>query len=337
MKQYIEKCLAGEHLTADEASAAVERIMAGEATEAQIAGLLVALRSKGETVDELYGFARVMRSLAVPVKLDDDDAMDIVGTGGDSAGTFNISTAAAFVVAGAGVTVAKHGNRAVSSNSGSADVLTALGVKIQIPPDRVEACINSAGIGFMFAPLFHPATKIVAKPRTELGVRTIFNLLGPLTNPARVRRGLIGAFSRSAAQQMAGVLERLAMSKAYVVHSDDGLDEISPDARTFVHIVTNYQATIEQVINPVDFGMRTHERHSLSGGDMQVNARILRRVLEGEKSSYRDAVVMNAAAALLVADKADSPLVAAQLAEEAIDSGRAWMKLKTLIEFTNKE
>ncbi len=336
MKQYIEKCLAGEHLTVDEASAAVERIMAGEATDAQIAGLLVALRCKGETVDEILGFARVMRSKAVPVNLDDEDAIDIVGTGGDAAGTFNISTAAAFVVAGAGVTVAKHGNRAVSSKSGSADVLTALGVNIEISPERVEACINTAGIGFMFAPVFHPATKAVSRPRLELGVRTIFNMLGPLTNPAQVRRGLIGAFSHSAAERMAGVFDKLAMRKVYVVHSKDGLDEISPDAGTFVFVVKRNESVIKRLVNPEDFGLGVHDKETVAGGDMQTNARIMLRVLQGEKSPYRDVVVMNSAAALLVADRAVGSQEAVKIAEESIDSGRAAAKLKQLVEFTNR-
>lgn len=337
MKQYIEKCLAGEHLTADEASEAVERIMAGDATEAQIGGLLVALRCKGETVDEILGFARVMRSKALPVSLEDEDAIDIVGTGGDSSGTFNISTAAAIIVAGAGVTVAKHGNRAVSSKSGSADVLTTLGVNIQIPPERVEACINSTGIGFMFAPVFHPATKVVAKPRMELGVRTIFNMLGPLTNPARVRRGLIGAFSHSAAERMAGVFDRLEMRKVYVVHSKDGLDEISPDTGTFVFELGEKNPVTKRLVKPEDFGLPNHGKDSVTGGDIETNAHIITRVLEGEKSPYRDVVVMNSAAALLVAEKAGSIREAVNLAEESIDSGKAADKLRQLIQFTNRK
>jgi anthranilate phosphoribosyltransferase len=192
MKQHIEKCLSGKHLTVDEASSALDTIMTGQATDSQIAGLLIALRAKGETVDELVGFARTMREHSVKVSIEDPDAIDMCGTGGDCSGTFNISTVASFVAAGAGVTVAKHGNRSVSSQSGSADVLTALGVNIQCSPETVQACINRIGIGFLFAPLYHPAMRYAAKPRTELGVRSIFNIVGPLTNPAGVKRQLIG-------------------------------------------------------------------------------------------------------------------------------------------------
>ncbi|RPJ49585.1 MAG: anthranilate phosphoribosyltransferase, partial [Methanobacteriota archaeon] len=206
MKTYIEKCLAGEHLSVDEASGALSMIMTGQATDSQIAGLLIALRAKGETVDELVGFARTMREHAVHVHIDDPDAIDMCGTGGDGLRTFNISTVSSFVVAGAGVTVAKHGNRSVSSQSGSADVLMALGVNIQCPPETVQACINRIGIGFFFAPLFHPAMKFAAKPRTELGVRSIFNMVGPLTNPAGVKRQLIGVYQLRITSLLAGAL-----------------------------------------------------------------------------------------------------------------------------------
>ncbi|HEX9006002.1 MAG TPA: anthranilate phosphoribosyltransferase, partial [Bacteroidota bacterium] len=232
IKAHMEKVLSGEHLSTDEAAAALETIMTGEATDVQIAGLLVALRANGESVDELVGFARTMRLHAVRVRLEDPDAIDMCGTGGDGRGTFNISTVASFVAAGAGVTVAKHGNRSVSSRSGSADVLAALGVNISLPPERVEACINEVGIGFLFAPLFHPAMKHAGKARAELATRTIFNMLGPLTNPAGVRRQLIGAYSARVAGQLACALQRLGALKACVVHSEDGMDEISAAAGT---------------------------------------------------------------------------------------------------------
>jgi anthranilate phosphoribosyltransferase len=213
MKHYIEKCLTGEDLSVDEASAALETIMSGEATDAQIAGLLVALRAKGETVAEVVGFARTMREKSVKVRVDDPDAIDIVGTGGDGLGTFNISTVASFVAAGAGVTVAKHGNRSVSSQSGSADLLTALGVDIQRSPEHVQDSINRFGVGFLFAPLFHPAMKMVVRARGELGVRTVFNMVGPITNPASVKRQLVGAYSTAVAGLLAGGVTRTAVGK----------------------------------------------------------------------------------------------------------------------------
>jgi anthranilate phosphoribosyltransferase len=336
MKKYIEKCLAREALTVDEASAAVETIMEGGATDAQIAGLLIALRAKGETVDELLGFARVMRRKAIPVRVDDREAMDIVGTGGDGLGTFNISTASAFVVAGSGITVAKHGNRSVSSQTGSADVLTALGVNVQIAPDRVESCINTLGIGFMFAPLFHPAMKAVARPRVELGVRTIFNMLGPLTNPAGVRRALVGAYRGDAADKMAGVLSRSAVRRAVVVHGDDGMDEISLSAKTNVVEVNGENTPRRSELSPEDFDFVRAPLSSIHGGTNEENAHIIRRVLSGERFPPRDIVVMNAAIAIQVAGKAELLADAKQLAEESLDSGRASRKLQQLVEFTNR-
>lgn len=335
MKQYIEKCLGGEHLTVDEASAAVETIMSGQATDAQIAGLLIALRAKGETIDELFGFARVMREKAIHVHVDDEDAIDIVGTGGDGLGTFNISTVTSFVVAGAGVTVAKHGNRSVSSQSGSADVLTALGVNVQLSPEKVQECINTVGLGFMFAPLFHPAMKAVAKPRTELGVRTIFNLLGPLTNPARVKRALIGTFSPTFAAKLAGVLSRSQMKRAFVVQSDDGMDEIALSAETNVfEIVGDFEPTRTK-LSPESFGFDRLPLATIRGGTKEVNAAITLHVLNNERGAQRDIVVLNAAAAIYVSGKAKQLYEGKEMAIEAIDSGKALDKLSRLIEFTN--
>lgn len=335
MKQYIEKCLAGQHLTVDEASAAVETIMSGQATDAQIAGLLIALRAKGETIDELFGFARVMREKAIHVHVDDEDAIDIVGTGGDGLGTFNISTVAAFVAAGAGATVAKHGNRSVSSKSGSADVLTALGVNVQLAPEKVQECINTVRLGFMFAPLFHPAMKAVAKPRTELGVRTIFNLLGPLTNPAQVQRALIGTFSPTVAAKLAGVLSRSQMKRAFVVQSDDGMDEIALSAETNVfEVIGDFEPTRTR-LSPERFGFDRLPLTEIRGGTKEENAAITLRVLNKEEGPHRDVVVMNAAAAMYVSGKARHLDEAKAMSVESIDSGKALGKLKQLVEFTN--
>lgn len=336
MKQYIEKCLAGVHLTVAEASAAMETVVTGGASDVQIAGLLIALRAKGETVDELLGFARVMRDKAIRVHVDDEDAIDIVGTGGDGLGTFNISTVATFVAAGAGVTVAKHGNRSVSSQCGSADVLMALGVDVQILPAKVEQCINAVGIGFMFAPFFHPAMKAVAKARTELGVRTIFNMLGPLTNPANVKRGLIGTFNSVVAGKLAGVLRRSQMKKAYVVHSDDGMDEIALSGETSVFEIIGESEPSLTKISPSHFAFDVCAVSAISGGTKENNAAISLEVLNKKTGPHRDVVVMNAAAGIYLSGKSQNLDEAKSMAIESIDSGRALQKLKQLVEFTNK-
>jgi anthranilate phosphoribosyltransferase len=281
MKTHIEKCLAGEHLTIDEASSALAAIMTGQATDAQIAGLLIALRAKGETVDELVGFARTMREHGVKLHIEDLNAIDMCGTGGDGLGTFNISTVASFVVAGAGVTVAKHGNRSVSSQSGSADVLTSLGVNVQCSAETVEACINRIGIGFMFAPLFHPAMKHAAKPRMELGVRSIFNMVGPLTNPAGVKRQLVGVYNLQVAPLLAGSLQKLGAEKACVVHSDDGLDEVTLSGGTVVQEVNGNEPLKEYRLQPNDFGLPQYSLVSLRGGDKKHNSEIALEVLQG--------------------------------------------------------
>ncbi len=336
MKQYIEKCLAGEHLSVDEASAAVETIIDGQATDAQIAGLLIALRAKGETADELLGFARVMREKAIRINVNDGDAIDIVGTGGDGLGTFNISTVASFVAAGAGVTVAKHGNRSVSSQSGSADVLIALGVNVQLAPENVESCINTVGLGFMFAPAFHPAMKSVAKARAELGVRTIFNMLGPLTNPARVRRALIGTFNANVATKLADVLRRSQMKKVVVVQSEDGMDEIALSGPTNVFEITDGCEPSHKKVSPEDFGFAVCPLSAVRGGTKEENAALALRILDGESGPHRDVVVMNAAAGIYVAGAAAHFVEATAMATEAIDSGRALSKLKQLVEFSNR-
>jgi anthranilate phosphoribosyltransferase len=336
IKQCIEKCLAGDDLSADEAAGALDLIMTNQATEAQIAGLLVALRCKGETVDELVGFARTMREKSVKVKVDDPHAIDMCGTGGDGLGTFNISTLASLVAAGAGVTVAKHGNRSVSSKSGSADLLTALGVNIQHPAEKAADCINAVGVGFLFAPLFHPAMKYAAKPRTELGVRTIFNMLGPITNPAGVRKQVIGTYEEGVASRLAGALERLSTDKACVLHGDDGMDEVSVSGGTTVFEVGSPGSMRSYSLGPGSFGLTERPAGTVRGGDAEENARIALRVLDGEKGAYRDVVVANAALGIYVAGKANELLHATTLAEESIDSGRAKETLRKLVERTNR-
>jgi anthranilate phosphoribosyltransferase len=336
MKDYIQKCLAGEHLSVAEASAALELIMSGQATEVQIAGLLIALRAKGETVDEVVGFAQTMREKSLRVVVDDPDAIDMCGTGGDGLGTFNISTVATFVAAGAGVTVAKHGNRSVSSRSGSADLLVALGVNIQLPPEQVGECVNAQGVGFLFAPMFHPAMKYAAKPRTELGVRTIFNMLGPITNPAGVRKQLVGAYRPEVAKLLAGALKLLATTKACVVHSDDGMDEIAVSGNTTVHEVGSETESRTYEVSPEMFGLTLQDAASSLGGNAEENAAIALRVLSGEKGPQRDVVVANAAMGIYVAGKAANPDEGSHRAAEAIDSGRAMKSLKGLVEFSRR-
>jgi len=336
MKQYIEKCLAGENLTTEEASSALELIMTGQASDAQIAGLLIALRAKGETVDELVGFARTMRDKSVKVKADDPHAIDMCGTGGDGLGTFNISTLASLVAAGAGVTVAKHGNRSVSSRSGSADLLKALGVNISLPPERAGTCLNVVGVGFLFAPLFHPAMKYAAKPRAELGVRTIFNLLGPITNPAGVTKQLVGTYRREAASRIAEALSRLSTERACVVHSDSGMDEVAVSGETSVFEVSTDTPTRRYTVSAGTFGLSDSPGSSVLGGTPEENARIALRVLEQERGPHRDVVVANAAVGIYVAGKAGDLAEASSRAAESIDSGRAMQTLRRLVEFTNQ-
>ena len=335
MKVYIEKCIAGEGLTTEEAAAALDLIMTNQATEAQIAGLIVALRAKGESVEEIVGFARTMREHAVKVEIDDPDAVDIVGTGGDGLGTFNISTVASFVAAGAGVTIAKHGNRAASSRTGSADLLTALGVNISAPPERVRQCINDVGIGFLFAPLFHPAMKAAAKPRSELGIKTIFNMVGPLTNPAGATRQLIGTYRDDVASKLARALRQLGTQRSCVVHGSDGIDEVALAGATRVYEVQGETDVREYAIGPDTFGLPSRPLAEIIGGDSADNATITRRVLGGEKGASRDVVLANAALGLYVAGKSASMTECRQRAEESIDSGQAMKTLERLIAFSN--
>jgi len=336
MKAFIEKCLSGDDLTAEEAAQALELIMTNQATESQIAGLLVALRAKGESEDELVGFVRTMRNHAVRIAADDPDAIDMCGTGGDGMGTFNISTVSSIVAAGAGVTVAKHGNRSVSSRCGSADLFSALGVNVELPPERVEACVNAVGIGFLFAPLFHPAMRHAAKPRQEMGIRTIFNMVGPLTNPAGVRRQVVGTYDFTVAGKIAGALRQMETRRAYVLHGGDGMDEVSLDGVTHIHDVRAAEEVRRYPVDAEHFGLHRAVPGASRGGDPDENAAIAMRILNGEPVSGRDVVLANAALGIHVAGKAGDFKEAANVAAESIDSGRARQTLKNLIEFTQR-
>jgi anthranilate phosphoribosyltransferase len=331
----IAKVAAGTALTREEAAHAFDRMMSGDATPSQMGGLLMALRVRGETVDEITGAVTTMRAKMLKVDAP-PDAIDVVGTGGDASGSFNISTCAAFIVAGTGVPVAKHGNRALSSRSGAADVLGALGVKIEIPPEGVGNCIRQAGIGFMFAPAHHPATKNVAPTRVELGTRTIFNLLGPLSNPAGVRRQMIGVFSRQWIEPMAQVLKNLGSECVWVAHGSDGLDEITTSGPSYIAALENGAVRTFE-INPEDIGIARAKPDSLRGGDADANATALMAVLKGTKGPFRDIAVLNAAAALVVAGRAKELKEAAALAQKSIDSGEAEGRLDRLIAVSNAQ
>ena len=320
-------------LTRAEAETAFEILFEGAATPAQVGGFLMALRTRGETVDEYAAAAFVMRSKCHAVSAP-KGAMDIVGTGGDGKGTLNISTATAFVVAGAGVTVAKHGNRNLSSKSGAADALSELGLNIMVGPEVVERCINQAGIGFMMAPMHHPAMRHVGPIRAELGTRTIFNILGPLTNPAGVTRQLTGAFSARLIRPMAETLRALGSTKAWLVHGSDGTDELSIAGPSFVAALSDGQITEFQV-HPDDAGLPVHPFEAILGGTPAENGAAFRRLLDGEAGAYRDAVLLNAAAALMVADKAKTLREGVELARTSLDSGQAKTKLADLVRLTN--
>ncbi len=330
----IDKLVRGESLDADEASGAMSEIMDGEATPAQIAALLIGLRMKGETVEEIAGLARVMRSRATPVDVGDLEVIDTCGTGGDRSGTFNISTAAAIVASAAGVPIAKHGNRAMSSKCGSADVLEALGVQINLDAEEVARCVRYAGIGFMFAPLFHPAMKYAAPVRRELGTRTVFNILGPLTNPAGARSQVLGVADAALAPKMAGVLEMLGAQHALVVHGDGGMDELSLTGPSVLYRVRAGHATERMELAPEDVGLARASRESLLGGTAEDNATIIRSVLSGERGPQRDVVLLNAAAALLAAEVVTSVREGVDLAAQAIDSGAALDTLERLARFS---
>ena len=334
-KALIARVASGASLTRQEAADAFDQMMSGEATPSQMGGLLMALRVRGETVDEITGAVTTMRAKMLGVKAP-AGAVDVVGTGGDASGSFNISTCAAFIVAGAGVPVAKHGNRALSSKSGAADVLAALGVKIELTPEQVGRCIHDAGIGFMFAPAHHPAMKNVGPTRVELGTRTIFNLLGPLSNPAGVKRQMVGTFSKHWVEPMAQVLKNLGAESIWVVHGSDGLDEITTTGPTTVAALENGSIKTFEV-TPEEAGIGRAKPDALRGGDGQANAATLLDVLKGKKSAFRDVSALNAGAALIVAGKAATLKDGVALAQKSIDSGEAEGRLDRLIKISNAD
>lgn len=323
----------GAPLNLAQARQAFEIMMSGDATPAQIGGFLMALRVRGETVDEITAAASVMREKVLRVDAP-MDAIDTCGTGGDASGTFNISTAAAFVVAACGVPVAKHGNRALSSKTGSAEVLMALGVNIETSPELVSECVRKAGLGFMMAPRHHGAMKHVGPTRVELGVRTIFNLLGPLSNPAGTKRQLIGVFAKQWVEPLARVLGNLGAERAWVVHGSDGLDELTTTGPSYVAALENGQVRSFD-IHPADAGLELAQPVDLLGGDSEANANAIRDLLAGHKGAYRDIVLLNAAAALIVAGKAADLKAGAALGADAIDSGKAALVLERLIAISN--
>lgn len=333
IKEAINMLVNKINLTEIETAGCMKEIMEGNAADAQIGAFLAAIRMKGETVEEITGAARMMRAKAAAIKAP-EGVLDTCGTGGDMSHTFNISTTTAFVVAGAGIPVAKHGNRSVSSQSGSADVLEALGIKIDLAPEKVEKCIFETGFGFLFAPLFHPAMKYAVGPRREMGIRTIFNILGPITNPANAKRQILGVFSDKLTEPLAMVLGNLGAVDAMVVHGEDGLDEVSISGRTRVSRCKNGEVT-NFYIEPEDFGIWKNKIDHIRGGNKEENAAITLSILNGEKGPRRDIVLMNSAVALIAAGKTEDFKTAFGIAEDSIDSGRALKKLEEVKKVSN--
>jgi anthranilate phosphoribosyltransferase len=340
-------CIANhrQSLSRDQARAVMAEVLAGHATDAQIAALLVALHMKGETVDEIVGFAEAIRAAATPIIITQNSAIDVsdterdalvdtCGTGGDASGTFNISTATALAVAGTGVRVAKHGNRSVTSKCGSADVVEALGVKLTLPPARLALCLEQVGIAFLFAPAMHSATKYVQPARRELRLRTVFNLLGPLTNPAQASAQVVGVYSAELVETLAQALLQLGLKRALVVHGHDGLDEITVTGPTKISEVRDGKLRNYEIV-PEQFGIQRASLDDLSGGDVDANANIIRDLLAGKKSARRDVVLLNTAATLVAAGRADTIADAIPAAAQSIDSGAAKAKLDALVAFTN--
>jgi anthranilate phosphoribosyltransferase len=332
-KTFVGKVATGASLTRDEAASAFDRMISGEATPSQMGALLMGLRVRGETVDEITGAVTAMRAKMLRVTAP-KGAVDVVGTGGDGSGSVNVSTCASFIVAGAGVPVAKHGNRALSSKSGAADVLAALGVKIDITPDDVSRCIKDAGIGFMFAPVHHPAMKNVGPTRVELATRTIFNLLGPLSNPAGVTRQMVGVYSKQWVEPLAQVFKALGAESVWVVHGSDGLDEITLTGPTSVAALESGNIRLFD-ITPEDAGLPRATHDELKGGDAEANAKSLRAVLEGKPGAFRNVALINAAATLIVAGKAKTLKEGVALGTKSLDSGAALQKLQRLIDVSN--
>jgi len=334
IKEAIGSLVSGNSLTMEQASSVMEEIMDGSATQAQLGAFLVALKLKGETADEVAGLASVMRARSSRVSLA-GPVIDIVGTGGDGSNTFNISTTAAFVMAGAGLKVAKHGNRAMSSRCGSADVLEALGVKIELKPEQVQQCVERVGIGFMFAQAFHPAMKYAAAPRREIGIRTVFNILGPLTNPAGAEYQVLGVPSEELGDKIATALCRMGTKRALVVHGLNGIDELSISGYSVLwEIDDGHVTSARRRIRPEDVGLNSAMDNSLLGGTPPQNAEILRNVLNGERSARRDVVLLNAAAGIYIGGMSGSLAEAVTTAAAVIDSGRALGKLDQLISFS---
>ena len=333
LKLLIAKAANGMALSRSEAREAFNIMMSGEATPSQIGGLLMALRVRGETVDEITGAVEVLREKMLRVAAP-DDAIDIVGTGGDASGSYNISTCAAFVAAGAGLKVAKHGNRALSSRSGAADVLMALGVKIDVPPEKITECISEAGLGFMFAPAHHASMKHTGPSRVELGTRTIFNLLGPLSNPAGVKRQVTGVFSKTWVEPLAQGLKNLGSEACWICHGEGGFDEIVPTGTTWISELKD-DAIRSFELTPEGVGLKRSSADDLKGADAAHNAKALRSVLRGEPSAFRDAAVMTAAAALVVAGRDGDMRSAVAQAQAAIDGGAALRALETLVRVSN--
>jgi anthranilate phosphoribosyltransferase len=335
IKEAIGTLVKGKALTAEESAQVMEEIMDGKTTSAQLSAFLTALSIKGETSDEIAGLARVMRNKAIQVKVA-GPTLDIVGTGGDGLNTFNISTAAALVAAGAGIRVAKHGNRAATSKCGSADVLEKLGVRINLSADQVQKCIQEVGIGFMFAPAFHPAMKYAAGPRKEIGIRTVFNILGPLTNPAHAQYQVIGVPSIPLAEKIVPALIQLGSEHALVAHGLNGMDEISITGPSLMWEIKNRDLVASRRISPSDFCLNQAIEDDIRGGTPEENAETLKIILSGAKGAKRDVVVLNAAAALLAGEKVRDFDQGVAVAQETIDSGKALDKLKRLIDFTQK-
>ncbi len=333
-KALIDKAANGLSLTVEEAQNAFDVMMSGQATPSQIGGFLMALRVRGETVDEITGAVQTMRAKMTRVSAP-AGAMDIVGTGGDGSGSYNISTCSALVAGAAGLKIAKHGNRSLSSKSGAADTLAALGVNIEADPETITACIEQAGVGFMFAPAHHAAMRHVGPSRVELGTRTIFNLLGPLSNPAGVSQQIVGVFSKDWVEPLAHVLKQLGSDRVWVTHGEGGLDEITPTGTTWVSELRGGKVTSFE-IQPEDAGITKCSLDDLKGGDPEENAAALKEVLGGAKNAFRDASIMTAGAALLVAGKADDLKTGTQMAAESIDDGRALSVLAKLVEVSNR-
>lgn len=329
IKEAIRKAIEKENINQEDAYKVALSIMNGEATDAQIGSLITALRMKGETVDEITGFVKAMRDKVTRIKAPEEYLIDTCGTGGDGTGTFNISTISAIVAAGAGCSVAKHGNRSVSSQCGSADLLKELGVNIENTPDKVEMCIEKAGVGFLFAPLLHPAMKYAIGPRREMGVRTIFNILGPLTNPAGAKRQLLGVYSKALTTPIANVLANLDSIHCMVVHGEDGLDEITTTGKTYVSELKNGEIK-EYTISPEDFGMIKRSPEDLKGGTPETNAKIALNLLEGGTGGKREITILNSGAAIYVAGKAENLSDGIDKAKESIDSGEALKRLEKL-------